>query len=910
MRLAIVVFVAAAAVAQTVHEVELSPLLADQQPQPQLGAPQVDAARDATASEVNAAAPVAVDAAAHARALLAAAEAMMDSTSFLSPSDARRVVLLYARAAQMQAGAASAAALTSLARMFERGWDGATDTINVGGDLYDAMLSTRLSALVKADRRRSVFGDAPFNATAEAERAAALGIVDPLVAGVDVQPQGGLADTPGMAALDAAPESPVAATQASRLHTGGDAGDVRGGLLQRGLDAVFDAAQAMLRATGMLPVAGTMERWWVWRFLLRCWEGAAHAATVPIEWLAGGVQPAAVVENGVSAAASGVSSKEAVPAAALTLDAVAASAARVDRLLALLVAARGHAPPPVTVAAIWDGLDAAQAATGPGFAAAGSHIVEPYIHAAVALYARAAAGGCPEAHYTMGVLHAHGVFGVPHSDAKAVLHYYTASLGGHQDALLAMGVRHAPSASGGTAHASLAAQTTPQSCSAAAAYLEPVARRVVTAVDASFGLLQHMPTPLRERLDDDGMEELGLMIDAPDAGMAVDGDVSTTFGAVGAFSGMLARTRHLHAVRSPATTVPVADPLATAAVPATGSDGAVATQASLLGRPPSLSPTQAAAHFRRSRVTRPSTSASSTTASTASATGSSDVLAYFHNAADRGDLSAHVALGHLYLLGARGAEQSLAQAAEHFHAAAEHNESLSMANLGYMYLHGMGVPPSTGDAERYQAAKEFLQAAVQPGTSTLVPAAAATLGHLYLKGMGVKKNTANAYRFFKKAAAGQQLDAMHNVALMDLDVSWVIAVCGCYMRGSMPPATSSSMWPMSLSRARILQGSSPDGRDFKSALSHLQQAAGQGHLASLYRVGLLQLHGIGGARDCPSAVRAFRSAIGRLQPATSLDNALPLLALGNAPAALLEYLRAVSAPRRCPLPRVAAAPAQ
>ena len=36
----------------------------------------------------------------------------------------------------------------------------------------------------------------------------------------------------------------------------------------------------------------------------------------------------------------------------------------------------------------------------------------------------------PPAQFTVGVLHAHGLFGVPLDEALAVLHYYFAALGG------------------------------------------------------------------------------------------------------------------------------------------------------------------------------------------------------------------------------------------------------------------------------------------------------------------------------------------------------------------------------------------------------------------------------------------------------------------------------------------------
>ena len=63
--------------------------------------------------------------------------------------------------------------------------------------------------------------------------------------------------------------------------------------------------------------------------------------------------------------------------------------------------------------------------------------------AAVSAYNDSAARGNASARFTMGVLHAHGLLGVPLDEQAALLHYYFAALAGHAPAQLALGcVRH------------------------------------------------------------------------------------------------------------------------------------------------------------------------------------------------------------------------------------------------------------------------------------------------------------------------------------------------------------------------------------------------------------------------------------------------------------------------------------
>jgi TPR repeat protein len=204
------------------------------------------------------------------------------------------------------------------------------------------------------------------------------------------------------------------------------------------------------------------------------------------------------------------------------------------------------------------------------------YYLPPNTTQAVEYFKAAAELGNPDAHYVLGVMHAHGVFGFLQSEAKAVLHYYFAASGGNLDAHRALAHRHEQGIG------------VPQSCSAAVQYTEEVAKKAAADLEASHGLLQALPLQSLDYLDDEFIEDLE----------------------------------------------------------------------------------------QRFRVDKQA---------------ESQVLAYYHNMADKGEVSAHVALGHLYLLGAQTATQDFLLASEHFHAAAEHGDPLSIANLGLMYAHGIGT---------------------------------------------------------------------------------------------------------------------------------------------------------------------------------------------------------------------------
>ena len=230
--------------------------------------------------------------------------------------------------------------------------------------------------------------------------------------------------------------------------------------------------------------------------------------------------------------------------------------------------------------------------------------------------------------------------------------------------------------------------------------------------------------------------------------------------------------------------------------------------------------------------------------------GEGALVSLYLAAADRGDGNAHHILGYFYLRGIRGAMPDAARALEHFHAAAELDESNAAAAsaLAFMYFHGIGT-------ERDPAiARSLLDVPLAAGNVVAVN----LLGVMHATGEGAPRDDAEAFRLLHNAAnEGKLPDAQYNVALM------------------------------------LISGTAPGGRDFRSAIAMLQSAAGAGHVPAMYKLGYMTLHGMGVPRDCAAAQRAFAGAVSNgVVRGPLITNALELLVDNNAPAALLEYLRA------------------
>ncbi len=113
-----------------------------------------------------------------------------------------------------------------------------------------------------------------------------------------------------------------------------------------------------------------------------------------------------------------------------------------------------------------------------------------------------------------------------------------------------------------------------------------------------------------------------------------------------------------------------------------------------------------------------------------------DVIQYYQQSADNGDVGAQLALGQLSLYGARGVEQNPERAARYFRAAAAQGNTEAMSALGQMHVQGLGVE------QENDTALEYFKRAAEKGNSN----AQNGLGFMYLHGQGVKQDQKEALK--------------------------------------------------------------------------------------------------------------------------------------------------------------------
>lgn len=346
---------------------------------------------------------------------------------------------------------------------------------------------------------------------------------------------------------------------------------------------------------------------------------------------------------------------------------------------------------------------------------------------AVQLYNSSALLGNPSAQFVMGVLHAHGLYGVPLNEALAVVHYRYAAVNGDVRAQMALGHRYTDGIG------------VKKSCSVAATYYELAAN---TAVDEYMAAVSY-PMTGNERLADDALDTLGR------------GDNNF------------------------------------------------------------------------------------------------ELVQYYMNAAEKGDMQARLMMGHMRYSGLRGVEQDFVAAAEDFRVAAVQEEDNSVhaaakANLGHMYAEGLGVPRDD------DVAVELFMEAMQPGNAAAVNG----MGVMYLSGRGVSKvDTDRALEYFKQASDAGNVEAMYNLASMYLSGTGV-------------------------------------KRDYSKAHQLLGMAGHHGHMLALHKLAQMHRHGLGTARSCTRAVQLFKVVSERGPWISLLSEAGDLVTAGQADRALLIYARA------------------
>uniref|UniRef100_A0A8R1I4A4 Uncharacterized protein n=1 Tax=Caenorhabditis japonica TaxID=281687 RepID=A0A8R1I4A4_CAEJA len=133
----------------------------------------------------------------------------------------------------------------------------------------------------------------------------------------------------------------------------------------------------------------------------------------------------------------------------------------------------------------------------------------------------------------------------------------------------------------------------------------------------------------------------------------------------------------------------------------------------------------------------------------------SNLLEYYKMLADKGDTSAQLGLGQIYLAGGRGLNQNFELAFRYLLSAAESGSSDALMYLGKMYLDGTSFTPKD-----YQKAFEYLTKAADKSS----PGAQAVLGAMYMKGRGVRKNIEKAMKLLTLAADKKNADGQMYLA--------------------------------------------------------------------------------------------------------------------------------------------------
>jgi SEL1 protein len=221
-----------------------------------------------------------------------------------------------------------------------------------------------------------------------------------------------------------------------------------------------------------------------------------------------------------------------------------------------------------------------------------------------------------------------------------------------------------------------------------------------------------------------------------------------------------------------------------------------------------------------------------------------EVFDYYRHAADKGDVSAQVALGQLYYYGPRGVERDLSMARRYFSVAAEKGDAVAQTNLGFMLLRGLGGPLDLNGAySNFSAAALTGNAGAYNG-----------LGFMYLYGVGVEADSAQAISLFNSAADQGLVEALYNLGSL-------------YVSGVAVPR-----------------------RDYTKAIHYFALGAQKGHTLSMHKLAQINLNGIGTHVSCDTAVMLFKSVAERGPWVSQLNDANTMYQSMDFKGALHAYL--------------------
>ena len=204
-----------------------------------------------------------------------------------------------------------------------------------------------------------------------------------------------------------------------------------------------------------------------------------------------------------------------------------------------------------------------------------------------------------------------------------------------------------------------------------------------------------------------------------------------------------------------------------------------------------------------------------------------------------------MALGQLYYYGARGVEQSYAEALKWYLLAAEQGDGNAMGHIGNMYVQGTHVKACNTTALKY-----FRQGA-DKGNGIAING----LGYMNMYGLGLQQSFTEAMKLFSTAAEQGNLEARFNLGAL-------------YVGG---------------------HGVS---KDYAKAIYYFTLAANRGHMLALYNLAMMHLNGFGTPRSCPNALQFLKSVGERGSWGLRLQQAYKLYHRGKQDEALLLYLEA------------------
>ncbi|GMS77877.1 hypothetical protein PENTCL1PPCAC_52, partial [Pristionchus entomophagus] len=195
----------------------------------------------------------------------------------------------------------------------------------------------------------------------------------------------------------------------------------------------------------------------------------------------------------------------------------------------------------------------------------------------------------------------------------------------------------------------------------------------------------------------------------------------------------------------------------------------------------------------------------------------SNLLEYYRFLADKGDVSAQLGLGQLFLSGGRGVEQNFDEANRYLTSAAEAGNAAAYAYLGKMYLDGTAATPQ----DNVTAFHFFLKSAEKSNQI-----GQAGLGIMFLQGRGVRQDYARAFRLFSLSAEQGWVDGQLYLGIMHYQGLGTL-------------------------------------RDMKSALKYFQLASQNGHVLAFYNLAHMHSTGVGVVRSCTTAVEFYKNVAER-----------------------------------------------